>query len=93
MSNFVLEKLFQSTQLQVDNEDILFDLVVDLIGRDPNRKILLRTIFFTGVSSSRLINYFNTFPVEEIDSDLFESLKIRLFCDVFQPNSVPSSRW
>jgi hypothetical protein len=85
--------LLQSPQLQVDSEDILFDLVVDLIGSDPNRKILLRTIFFPDVSSSRLINYFNTLPVEEMDSDLFESLKIRLLCDVFQPNSVPSSRW
>jgi hypothetical protein len=91
MANFVLEKLFQSTQLQIDSENILFDLVVDLIGRDPNRKILLRTIFFPGVSFSRLISYFNTFTVEEMDYDLFESLKIRLFCDVFQSNSVPSS--
>jgi hypothetical protein len=93
LSNFVLEKVFQSPQLQVDNEDFLFDLAVDLIGRDPNRKSLLKTIYFPGVSVSRLFNFFNNFPAEEIDSDLFESLKTRLFCEVYQSNSLPSKRW
>jgi hypothetical protein len=93
LTNFILEKLFQSPQLQIDSEDTLFDLVVDLIGRDPNRKILLNCIFSPGVSSSHLINFFNDFPVEEIDSDLFKFLKARLFCDVFQPNSIPLLRW
>jgi FtsZ-binding cell division protein ZapB len=93
LSNFVLEKLFQSPQLKVDNEDILFNLVVDLIGRDPNKKILIRCIFFPGVSSSHLTNFFNNFPAEEIDSDLFESLKTRLFCDIYFPHSILPLRW
>jgi hypothetical protein len=46
LSNFVLEKLFQSPQLQIDNKDILFNLVVELIDRDPNRKSLFKTIYF-----------------------------------------------
>jgi hypothetical protein len=93
LPNFVLEKLFQSPQLQVDDEDFLFNLVVDLIGRDPSRKTLLKSIYFPGVSSFRLINFFTNFPPEEIDSDLFESLKTRLFCEVYLPNSIPPSRW
>jgi hypothetical protein len=83
LSNLVLEQLFQSSQLQVEDEDTLFDLVADLIGRDPNRKSLLKTIYFPGVSSSRLTNYFNIFSAEDIDSDLFESIKTHLFCDIF----------
>jgi hypothetical protein len=93
LSNFILGKLFQSPQFLVDNEDTLFDLVVELIERDPNRKILLKYVYFPGVSSSHLINFLNNFPIEEIDSDLFESIKTRLFCEVLQPNSVPSLRW
>jgi hypothetical protein len=69
--------LFQSPQLQVDNEDFLFDLVVDLIGQNPNRKSLLRTIYFSGVSVSCLFNFFNKFLAEEIDPNFFESLKTR----------------
>jgi hypothetical protein len=84
--------LFQSPQLQVENEDVLFNLVTDLIGRDPNRKILLKLIYFPGVSTEHLVNFFSNFPADEIDSDLFESIKTRLFCDIFQPNSLPPSR-
>jgi hypothetical protein len=71
----------------------LFDLVVNLIEKDPNRKSLLKTIFFHGVSTLRLIKFFNHFSIEDIDSDLFESINTRLFCDIFEPNSLPSSRW
>jgi hypothetical protein len=92
-SNFVLEKLLQSPKLQVDNEDILFNLIVELITRDSSRKILLKSIYFPAVSTSHLINFFNSFPAEEVDSDLFESLKTRLFCEVLQPNSLPPFRW
>jgi hypothetical protein len=93
LSNFVLEQLFQSPQFQIDNENILFNLVVDLIGRDPNRKILLKLIYFPYVSTPLLINFFANLPVEEIDSDLFDSLKARLFCEVCILNSLLSSRW
>jgi hypothetical protein len=94
LSNFVLEQIFKSDQLQIENEDYLFSLVVRLIEKDSNRKILLNSIFFPGVSSSLLISYFKDYPIEDLDSDLFESLKQRLFCDVLLPTSLPSStRW
>jgi predicted RND superfamily exporter protein len=54
----------------------------------------LKSVFYPGVSTSLLISYFNDFPVEEIDSDLFNSLKERIFSDVFLSDSFPSSnRW
>jgi hypothetical protein len=93
LSNFILEKLFQSSQFQVENEDVLFNLVADLIGRDSKRKILLKLIYFPSVSTEHIVNFFSNFPADEIDSDLFESIKTRLFCDIFQPNSLPPSRW
>jgi hypothetical protein len=79
LPNSVLEQLLQSPQLQVENEDFLFNRVVELITRDPNRKILLKSIYFPGVSPHLLINFFQNFPVEEIDLDFVESLKTRLF--------------
>jgi hypothetical protein len=94
LPNFILESLFQSPQFQIDNEDILFNLVIDLIKRNPNRKSLLKIIYFPAVSTSLLINYFNNFPVEDIDSNLFESFKARFFCDIIMPNSIPFQlRW
>jgi hypothetical protein len=93
LSNSVLEKLLQSPQLQFENEDFLFNLVVELIRRDSNRKILLKYLFFPGMLSSLLLPFFRDFSVEEIDPDLFESLKIRLLCNTFLLDSFPSSRW
>jgi hypothetical protein len=94
LPNSILEKLFQSAQLQIDNEDILFQLIIQLIERDSNRKVLLKSIFFSGVSSNLLNSFFKNFPVEEVVSGLFESLKARLFCDVLRPRSLPlPSRW
>jgi hypothetical protein len=94
LSNFVLEEIFKSPHLQIENENYLFNLAVQLIERDSNRRILLTFVFFPGVSSSSLVNYFKDYPLEDVDSDLFELLKQRLFCDVLLPSSLPSStRW
>jgi hypothetical protein len=91
---FILENLFQSPQFQIEHEDILFTLVVGLIKKDPNRKSLLKFIYFPTVSTSLLINYFSNFSVEDIDSALFESIKTRFFCDVIMPTSLSfKSRW
>jgi hypothetical protein len=75
VSNFVLETLLLSPQFQVDHEDILFNLIIDLIKRDPNRKGFLKVIYFPAVSSSLLIKYFTNVSVEKIDHDLFESIR------------------
>jgi radical SAM superfamily enzyme len=75
LSNFVLEQIFNSHQLQIENENYLFNLVIELIKKDSNRKVLLKSIFYPGVSSSLLISYFRDFPIEEIDYNLFNSLK------------------
>jgi hypothetical protein len=65
LSNFVLENFLQSPKLQIDKEDILFNLIVELITRDSSRKILLKSIYFPAVSTSHLINFFNSFPAEK----------------------------
>jgi hypothetical protein len=41
-----------------------------------------------------MINFFNDYPLHEIDSELFEALKERLFSDIAKPNSnIPHERW
>jgi hypothetical protein len=92
LPNFVLEQLVQSPQLQVESEDVLFDLVIDLIERDPNRKSIVKNIYFPGASPIRLINFFDNYSFEEVDFDLFESIKVRLFCNILQLDSFQSSR-
>jgi hypothetical protein len=94
LPNDILEKVFKSDQLQIEAEDYLFNLILELIKRDSNRKVLLKSVFYPGVSTSLLISYFKDFPVEEIDFDLFNSLKERIFSDVFLSDPFPSSnRW
>jgi hypothetical protein len=46
LSNSVLEKILQSNELQVENEDFLFNVVTVLIERDSTRAILLNSLFF-----------------------------------------------
>jgi hypothetical protein len=92
--NFILESSFQSPQIQINNENILFILVIDLIKRDPNRKNRVQIIYFPATSSSLLIKCFSNFSAEEIDSDLFEFVKTRFFCDVTMPTSpIFKSQW
>jgi hypothetical protein len=72
----------------------LFKLIVRLIKADSNKKEYLKIVHFPFVSSPLLIQFFGNFPIEEVDSDLFQSLKMRLFCDIAAPNSEPPmNRW
>jgi hypothetical protein len=86
--------LFSSSHLSIQDEDFLFNLIVRLIEQDISRKTLLQTVYFPLVSSILLKNFFQNLPIEEIDLDLFESIKQRLFCDVIFSDSLPTStRW
>jgi predicted nuclease with TOPRIM domain len=41
-----------------------------------------------------LINFIRDYFVNDLDSDFFESLKERLFCDIEKPNTpIPYERW
>jgi hypothetical protein len=81
LTNSQLLKIFSSESLQIENEDYLLDLIMNMINKDKNRMILLQTIRFEFVSSHLLKSLFNYIFNDEIDFELFESLKKRLFTD------------
>jgi hypothetical protein len=93
ISNENLLFIFNSSKLLIRDEDFLFTLIVQLIEQDFSKKILLPTIYFPLVSSNLLKSFFQHFPVEEIDVELFEKLKERLFIDVLFSESIKSSRY
>lgn len=63
-----------------------------MIELDKNRTILLQTIHFEFVSSHLLKQFFDNIPNDEIDFELFESLKKRLFTDYSDQEKL-SKRW
>jgi hypothetical protein len=86
--------LFNSSKLSLPDENFLFNLIFQLLQQYFSKNILLQTIYFPLVSSSLLKNFFQDFPIEELDSELFERLKERLFCDVLISDDLPpSTRW
>jgi hypothetical protein len=94
LQNVSLERLFTSKSSKVKNEYILFNLLLQLIQNNPSRKSLLKLISFPVVSSDSLSQYFKNISIDEIDIDLWESLKERLFSDIASPNgNIPSERW
>jgi hypothetical protein len=94
LPNSLLEKIFSSPDLQIVNEDFLFDRICQLIHIDKNKKYLLKTVKFPYVSSHLLKDFFGNFSVYDLDEDLFEPLKNRIFCDIFSPSSPPAlTRW
>jgi hypothetical protein len=84
--------IFTNEELQYEDENYLFQIVVKLIDKDPKRKALLKMINFLFVSSSFLKQFFEDFPLDEIDFDLFSSLKCRLFHDISKSDLLPTRR-
>jgi hypothetical protein len=89
-----LENIFSSNELILEDEDQLFNLIINLIKLDYNKKVLLKYIHFEYVSSHFIASFTQELQVEQIDIDLFESLKKGLCCDaVHSYSQIPNSRW
>jgi hypothetical protein len=86
LSNSSLEQNFSSNQLQIENEDYLFGLVKHLIEIDPKKRSLLKTLHFDYISSELAVDYFQQFPVDELDSDLFQNLIQQIFSSPIRQN-------
>jgi hypothetical protein len=66
LTNSALEQIFSSNQLQIENEDCLFNLVKLLIEADSKKRSLLKTLRFDHISSDLVLDYFHQFPVDEL---------------------------
>jgi hypothetical protein len=84
LCNSALLQIFLSNQLQIDNEDYLFDLIKQLIDKDSKKISLLKTLRFDYLSSNLVLDYFNQFPIDELDSDLFLILINQMFSRTIQ---------
>lgn len=89
LTNSQLFQLFTSPKLKIENEDFLFQMTTKLIERNSSRKFLLNSIQFEFVSANLLKQYFENIYLDDIDFDLFESLKKRLFCEIIVSHSDP----
>jgi hypothetical protein len=82
LPNFILDQILNSETLIVPNEDFLFHLITQLISLNKNRIILLKYIQFQFVSADLLTRFFQNFSSFDLDFDVFESLKPRLFSEI-----------
>jgi hypothetical protein len=57
LPNAIIESIFSSDQLVLQNEDQLFSLIINLIQHEENRFLLLHLIHFEYVSSQLLIQF------------------------------------
>lgn len=89
----VLETILNSNQLRVRNENQLFLMVQKLAKFDQKYFRLLTYIQFPFVDPILLRKFFQNFPFEDLDQQLFDQIKIRLFCEVI-PNKIGNmDRW
>lgn len=94
LHNFSLINLFSSPQFQIWNENQFFQMIIKMIKTSYTRKALLKTVRYPYVSSDLLKSFFQDFSVHEVDIELFEALKERLFSDVAKPTfEIPAERW
>jgi hypothetical protein len=92
LSNSQLLKILLLESLQIYNEDYLFKIILNMIDLDKNRMILLQTIHFEFVSSDLLKRFFGNISHNQLDFELFNSLKKRLFLD-YSDSEKLSKRW
>lgn len=94
LSTDVLNFIFSSDQLKLQNEDQLFSLIINLIQQEENRFSLLNNVHFEFVSSELIISFFKDRYIDQIDFELFEHFKLKLFSEISFPYSeIPSYRY
>jgi hypothetical protein len=82
----IVEKLFFDVNQQISDENMFFHKIIELNKITPKFRTLLKNVRFTHVSPALLKEFFKVFPIDEVDFDLFESLKSRLFLDFSNSN-------
>jgi hypothetical protein len=80
-----LQHIFSITTV---HEDKLFEIVTNLVSDDKNFLVLLPIPKFEKVHASFVRSFFENFPFEQLSSNLWESLKPRLFIE----NGTPFSQ-
>jgi hypothetical protein len=93
LSNLQLEYIFSSSSLKIPNENFVFNLICQLIERNQNRTFLLKTIEFPFVSLNLLTEFFKYFHFDHCDFEVFEKLKKRLICEIFEPPLIREGRY
>lgn len=88
-----LQAILSSDSLLVENENILFQLLMTIISLDSNKAILLKFVKFEAVKPELLIQYFSNLTIDDIENDLWESIKKRLFFDILPDSKSNFKRW
>jgi hypothetical protein len=73
--SIIITYTFHFNQLKIEKEDHLFQIISKLIKEDKDRILLLKTIHFEFDSSHLLTSFFENISIDEIDFEVFESLK------------------
>lgn len=79
--------------LKVKSENWLFLLLLQLVKEEPNRKILFSKIKYEYIQVELLQHFIPGLHSDDIDSELFNSFKGRLLCEVTPHQKSISNRW
>jgi hypothetical protein len=94
LSFSTLESIFSSSTLKIPNEDFLFELISALVSEDKRFSRLFRFVYLPKVSGNLVKKVFMNIEVEDIDKDLLEFFKTKLFLDIpFDQNHSSSNRY
>lgn len=88
-----LENILNSVQLRIKNENQLFLIILNLAEVDKKYLRLLTYVKFPFVNPKLLRKFFDHLSFEDLDQQLFDQIKNRLYCDII-PNPIENlDRW
>jgi hypothetical protein len=90
MSNEQVQILFSSSEIQMENEDFLFEIILNMIEKKFSRIILIQSVFLGFVSYSLLKEFIENIPIDKVYFEIFEMLQERLYSEC--PSNY-SDRW
>jgi hypothetical protein len=90
----VLTKIISSPDLKIPDENYLFQTILQLIEIDQQNIILFSNISFSFIEPNLLKEFLVHFEIEDLNQELFEQLKSRLYLPVLVPSeSIPTNRY
>jgi hypothetical protein len=90
----ILHEIFSCPTLRVRTENEFCQVIEQLISINEGNKILLSDLDFRFLCVESVRRVLSRIEAEDIDSDLFEALKQRLFCSVHvESEDIPKQRY
>ena len=78
----IIERIISNDEMKLNNEEELFDLILELYGKSKEYSILFSYVNFNNLSIESIKKFTNNFDINDINSHIWKNIRQRLEQDI-----------